>query len=173
MRSFSYRLGLRPGSVRLRSRALEFVSRALSPRVSFPGLRRAYPRAHALGAVRRRRARRPRTGRILRRCLGSTRCWRRSLWCCCWSADMSPTRCSRNKYLGCPKYLWCFLLIPVSSSACWTHTALPSSVPAFLRDLIAGCWSWSWVEMRIRARVTTGCWSCVEIRVRVLRQSNY
>ena len=66
-----------------------FVSRALSPRVSFPGLRRAYPHAHALGVVRRRRARRPRTGRILRRCLGSTRCWRRSLWCCV----VAPRRC--------------------------------------------------------------------------------
>ena len=63
-----------------------FVSRALSPRVSFPGLRRAYPRAHALGVVRRRRARRPRSGRILRRCFGSTRYWRRSMWCCCCSA---------------------------------------------------------------------------------------
>ena len=69
-----------------------------------------------------------------------------------------------------------FVVLAVDSrvpSACGTPTALPSSVPAFLRDLIAGCWSWSWVEMRIRARVTTGCWSCVEIRVRVLRQSNY
>ena len=66
-----------------------FVSRELSMPISPPGLRRAHPRAHALGITRRRRARRPRTGRILRRCLGSARCWRRSLWCCCCSADMS------------------------------------------------------------------------------------
>ena len=71
-----------------------FVSRALSPRISFPGLRRAYSRAHAFGVVRRRRARRPQTGRILRRCLGSTRCWRRSLWCCCCSAEMSRSYCT-------------------------------------------------------------------------------
>ena len=45
------------------------------------------------------------------------------------------------------------VLIRVFPSACWTTTALPSSVPAFLRDL------------------TAGCWSRVEIRVRVLQQS--
>ena len=33
-----------------------FVSCALSPRASSPSLRRAYPRAHALGVARRRRA---------------------------------------------------------------------------------------------------------------------
>ena len=129
-----------------------FVSRALSLRVSFPGFRRAYPRAHALGVVRRRRERRPRTGRILRKCLGSTRCWRRSLWCCCCcSAEMS------RSYSLLAKYLWCLLLIRVSPSACWcwTPTALASSVPAFLRDLTAGCWSWA--EIRERARVTAGC----------------
>ena len=36
-----------------------FVFRALSPRVKVPGLRWAYPRAHAPGVVRRRRAERP------------------------------------------------------------------------------------------------------------------
>ena len=76
-----------------------FVSRALSPRVSFPGLRRAYPRAHTLGVVRRRRARRPRAGRILRRCLGSTRFWRSSFWCCCCSAEMSRSYSLLEKYL--------------------------------------------------------------------------
>ena len=35
------------------------ISRALSSRVSFPGLCRAYPRARTLGVARRRRAKRP------------------------------------------------------------------------------------------------------------------
>ena len=51
------------------------------------------------------------------------------------------------KCLWCLKYLWCLLLIRVSLSVCWTPTALPSSVPAFLRDLTAACWSW--VEIRV------------------------
>ena len=75
-----------------------FVSRELSMPISPPGLRRAHPRAHALGITRRRRARRPRTGRILRRCLGSIRCCRRSLWCCC-SAEMSRSYSPLDKYL--------------------------------------------------------------------------
>ena len=92
-----------------------FVSRALSPRVSFSGLRRAYPRARALGVVRRCRARRRRTGRILRKCLCSTRCWRRSLWCCCCSAEMSRSYSLLEKYFFVVpqifvKYLWCLLL---------------------------------------------------------------
>ena len=152
-------------------RPATFVSCALSPRVSFPGLRRAYPHAHALRVARRRRARRPRTGWILRRCLVSTRCWRRSLWCCCCSAEMSRSYSLLEKYLLCLKYLGCFLLTRVSPSACWTPTALPSSVPAFLRDLTAGCWSW--IKIRVRARVTADCWSCVEIRVRVLQLISY
>ena len=76
-----------------------FVSRALSPRVLFAGVRRTYPRAHALVVVLRRRARRPRTGRILWRCLGSTRCWKRSLWCCCCPAEISRSYSMVEKYL--------------------------------------------------------------------------
>ena len=38
---------------------------------------------------------------------------------------------------------------------------LITSVSAFLRYLTASCRSW--VEIRVRARVTAGCWSCVEI----------
>ena len=76
-----------------------FVSRTLLPRISFPRLRRAYPRPHALGVVHRRRARRPRTGQMLRRCLDSTRCWKRSfLWCCCVAPReicLGPSRCSQ------------------------------------------------------------------------------
>ena len=92
-----------------------FASRALSLRVLSPGLRRAYPRAYALRVARRRRARRPRTGRILRRCLGSTRCWRRSLWCRGCSAEMSRSYSLLEKYFFVVpqifvKYLWCLLL---------------------------------------------------------------
>ena len=109
-----------------------FVSRALSPRVSFSGLRRAYPRARALGVVRRCRARRRRTGRILRKCLGSTRCWRRSLWCCCCPAETSRSYSLLEKYLWCLKHLWCLLLLNrVSPSACWTPTALDPHDLAF------------------------------------------
>ena len=54
-------------------------------------------------------------------------------------------------------------------SACWTPRALPSSVPALMRDLTASCWSW--VEIRVRAKVTAGCWSCVQMRVRVLHST--
>ena len=133
-----------------------FVSRALSPRVSFPGLRRAYPRVHALGVVRRRRARRPQPGRVLRRCLGSTRCWRRSLWCCCCSAEVSRPYSLLTKYLLCLNYFWCLLLIRVSPSACWTPTALPSSVAAFLRDLTVACCSW--VEIRVRNTCESNYW---------------
>ena len=115
-----------------------FVSRALSPRVSFPGLRRAYPRAHALGVVRRRLARRPRTGRILRRCLGSTRCWRRYLWCRCCSAETSRSvlLAARETNICGSR---CLLLICVSPLACWTPTVLPSSVPSCL-PARSDCW---------------------------------
>ena len=150
-----------------------FASRALSLRVLSPGLRRAYPRAYALRVARRRRARRPRTGRILRRCLGSTRCWRRSLWCR-FSVEMSRSYSPLEKHLFVVPEIFCgacCLLTRVSPSACWNPTALPSSIPAFLRYLTAGCWSW--VEIRVRARVIAGCWSCVEIRVRVLQQNSY
>ena len=89
-----------------------FVYRALSLWVSSPGLRRAYPRAYGLGVARRRRARRPRTGGILRRCLGSTRCAGEDL---CGAVTLrrclGPNRCCRNIYLWCLKYLWCFLLV--------------------------------------------------------------
>ena len=78
---------------------------------------------------------------------------------------------SEKKYLWCRKCLWCLLLTRVSPSAYWTPTALPSSVPAFLRDLIAGCWSLA--EIRVRGRVTHGCWSCVGIRLQLLQQSSY
>ena len=85
-----------------------FVSRELSMPISPPGLRRAHPRAHALGITRRRRARRPRTGRILRRCLaaGEDLCGAVALRRC-----FGPTRCRRNIYLWCLKYLSCLLLL--------------------------------------------------------------
>ena len=136
---------------------------ALLLRVSSSGLRRA----------RRRRARRPRTGRNLRRCLGSTLLWRRSLWCR-FSVEMSRSYSPLEKHLFVVPEIFCgacCLLTRVSPSACWNPTALPSSIPAFLRYLTAGCWSW--VEIRVRARVIAGCWSCVEIRVRVLQPSIY
>ena len=90
--------------------ASTFVSRALSPRVSFPVIRWAYPRSHALGVVLRRRG--PELGGSCgdapvllvtgedicgsvvapRKCLGPALCW-------------------RNIYLWCPKYWWCLLFV--------------------------------------------------------------
>ena len=87
-----------------------FVSRTLSMPVSPPGLRRAHPRAHALGITRRsastpNRADHAEMPQFLfaagedlcgfvarRRCFGPTRCW-------------------RNIYLWCLKYLWCLLFV--------------------------------------------------------------
>ena len=146
-RSSSNRLGLRLGSVRLRSWALDLrFSRAfdagLAPRPP-PGP--SPPHAHALGITRRRRTRRPRTGRILRRCLGSIRCWRRSLWWCC-SAEMFRSYSLPAKYLFVVPEI--FVVLAVVGS--------------------------SWVEIRVRARVTAGCWSCVEICTSTsIQQSSY
>ena len=91
----------------------------------------------------------------------------------CGAVVFAPRRCpgptytrAARKMLVVPEIFVVLELIRVSPSACWTPTSLPSSGPAFLQDLTAGCWSW--VEMRVRARVTAGCWSFVEIRVRVL-----
>ena len=158
-----------------------FVSRTLSMPVSPPGLHRARLRAHARGINRRRRARRPELGgscgdaSVLfaagedlcgvvapRRCFG-------------------PTRCRKNIYLWCLKYLWCLMVVDSSwlenvvrarvTAGCWscveirtsTSTTADSylikSVPDFLRYLTASCWSW--VENVVRATVTAGCWTCV------------
>ena len=92
-----------------------------------------------------------------------------------------PTRCRKNIYLWCLKYLWCLMVVDSSwvenvvrarvTAGCWscveirtsTSTTADSylikSVPDFLRYLTASCWSW--VENVVRATVTAGCWTCV------------
>ena len=162
MRSSSYRLGLKPGSVRLRSRALHLrFSRALAaglvPRPP-PGLS---PRARSRGRAPTPCASTPNWADLAEMSRFYSLLEKIFVVLLLLRGDVSVI----HTLLA--KCWWCLLLIRVSRSACWTPTALPSSVPAsFLRYLTAGCWSWA--EIRVRARATAGCWSFVEIRARVL-----
>ena len=57
--SSAYHLGLRLGSVRLRSQVLALAFSPTLLGVAFPGLRRVNSRTRTQGVARRRRARRP------------------------------------------------------------------------------------------------------------------
>ena len=90
-----------------------FVSRALSLRVSPPGLPPGLsPCVRSRGRAPTPSASTPNWADLAEMPRFYSLCWRRALCCCC-SAEMFRfySLCWRSTYLWCLKYLWCLLML--------------------------------------------------------------